>query len=315
MSKALVVIENQDEIGKSTLEIISECKTRGFETEALMFVHADANLVGLERAVAEAGGSILHIIKDACHKAQAVVDVQKEIKADFVFAAHTIIGRDLLLRSSARAGSATVCDCVGFGYEGNKFIAKRTIFTGKVISEIEVLGSPVFATIRPNTFSIKRADAAAAKTVEHKASTPADEKLKVLETKRSKSVRPDLTEAAIVVTGGRSLKTAENFKYIEELADLLGGAVGASRAAVDAGLRPHSDQVGQTGKIVSPKLYIGVGLRGAIQHYAGMRTSKVIVGINNDPEAPIFEFADYGIVADLFEFLPLFTKELKANLG
>ncbi|MEK7691753.1 MAG: electron transfer flavoprotein subunit alpha/FixB family protein, partial [Bdellovibrionota bacterium] len=170
---------------------------------------------------------------------------------------------------------------------------------------------PKIATIRPNALGMGKADPAKSAEVLNVKASFEGLKSKVVEVVKGASARPDVTEASTVVSGGRAMKNAENFKIIEEMADAIGAAVGASRAAVDAGFRPHRDQVGQTGKVVSPQLYIACGISGAIQHLAGMRTSKVIAAINTDPEAPIFQVADYGVVGDLFQVVPALTSEFK----
>ena len=190
-----------------------------------------------------------------------------------------------------------------------ELIATRPVYAGKALIDVKVNGDKKIFTIRPNTFTLgEGSDATAEVTV--KEVSDVNLSVKVTELKQS-SGKLDVAEASIIVSGGRGMGGPENYAMLEELADLLGGAVGASRAAVDAGWRPHSDQVGQTGKTVSPNLYIAVGISGAIQHLAGMRTSKYIVAINKDPEAPIFQIADYGITGDLFEVVPALIEEVK----
>jgi electron transfer flavoprotein alpha subunit len=190
------------------------------------------------------------------------------------------------------------------------------IFTGKVNGEYRLQGKPVqVVTVRPNIFAAPGTDGQPGRIEKLAWKPEAAPRAVVKEVVATSGGRIELTEAGIIVSGGRSLKSAENFAILEELADVLGAAVGASRAAVDAGYQPHSRQVGQTGKVVNPSLYVACGISGAIQHLVGMRTSKVIVAINKDANAPIFQNADYGIVGDLFEVVPLLTAELRTLLG
>jgi electron transfer flavoprotein alpha subunit len=202
-------------------------------------------------------------------------------------------------------------DCTSLQFSGSNITVRRPVYAGKATVEVEFVGSgPKMATVRANALGVPKPGSGSAETATESPNLGAL-KTKATDLVKGSSARPDVTEASIVCSGGRSLKNAENFKIIEDLADTLGAAVGASRAAVDAGYRPHRDQVGQTGKVVSPTLYIACGISGAIQHLAGMRTSKTIVAINTDPEAPIFQVADYGIVGDLFTVVPLLTQEFK----
>lgn len=221
----------------------------------------------------------------------------------------TALGKDLAPRIAARLRCPLVSDVTGVGE--SDFTLTRPVFAGKAISTVKVTAEVVVASVRPNAFEVSQGGSATVVTI----GLPdgGEKRVTTVQVKEPENKSLDVSEASIVVAGGRGLKEAENFKMIEDLAAAFGGqaAVGASRAVVDAGWRPHSEQVGQTGKVVSPSLYIAVGISGAIQHLAGMRTSKVIVAINRDRDAPIFGVADYGIVGDLFEILPALAEEIR----
>lgn len=232
-----------------------------------------------------------------------------------VFAPVTSRMRELMARLAARLGAGLSADSVGFAMEGETLLATRPVYAGKLLAKMTWAKTPWIATLRPNVF--KPADASAAKPaqVEKPSVTIPAARMKLVERREEVSTGlPELTEAETVISGGRGMKGPENYVILEKMAAVIGAAVGASRAAVDAGWRPHRFQIGQTGRTISPKLYLGFGVSGAIQHLAGMRTSKVIVAVNKDPEAPIFKIADYGIVADLFEVVPALTEEFKKLL-
>lgn len=231
-----------------------------------------------------------------------------------VFAA-SATGKDLAPRVAARLGRPLAQDVTDLAVESGAVIAVRPVYAGKALLKIRVAGSPAVLSLRPNVFTpVQRPKPG---TPETQAVEGAPGRVVVKQIKAAPAGTLDVAEAPIVVSGGRGLKEPANFKVLEELAAAFGGraAVGASRAVVDAGWRPHADQVGQTGKTVSPTLYVAVGVSGAIQHLAGMRTSKVIVAINKDKDAPIFKVADYGIVGDLFEVVPKLTEEIKKLHG
>jgi electron transfer flavoprotein alpha subunit len=226
-------------------------------------------------------------------------------------------GRDLAPRVAARLDAPLVMDVTALAVEGGRVIATRPIYAGKAIQQV-VLEAPMgVVAIRPNTFTAGAGAQAHGGTVVPVDAVPGEARTRVREVKASEKGALDVAEAPVVVSGGRGMKGPEHFALIEDLAKAFGNAaVGASRAVVDAGWRPHAEQVGQTGKTVSPQLYVAVGISGAIQHLAGMRTAKVIVAINRDKDAPIFKVADYGIVGDAFEILPKLTEEIrKARAG
>jgi electron transfer flavoprotein alpha subunit len=227
-----------------------------------------------------------------------------------VFAA-SAMGKDLAPRVAAKLGVGLAQDITDLAVEGGLVTVVHPVYAGKALLKLRLTKTPAVVSLRPNVFTpVQRPKAGAAETVAVEVSAG---RVRVTQVKAAEAGALDVAEAPIVISGGRGLKEPANFKVLEALAASFGGraAVGASRAVVDAGWRPHADQVGQTGKTVSPTLYIAVGISGAIQHLAGMRTSKVIVAINRDKDAPIFKVADYGIVGDLFEIVPRLTEEIK----
>jgi electron transfer flavoprotein alpha subunit len=243
--------------------------------------------------------------------AQAIAErAQASGYAAVLFAA-TALGKDLAPRVAARLGRPLAQDVTDVGVEGGAVTVVRPVYAGKALLRLRFATRPALVSLRPNVFTpVERPKAGATETAA--VDVPAG-RVVVQQIKAAAVGALDVAEAPIVISGGRGLKDPANFKILEELAAAFGGtaAVGASRAVVDAGWRPHADQVGQTGKTVSPSLYIAVGISGAIQHLAGMRTSKVIVAINKDQDAPIFKVADYGVVGDLFQVVPQLTAEIK----
>ncbi|HRN25755.1 MAG: electron transfer flavoprotein subunit alpha/FixB family protein [Ignavibacteriaceae bacterium] len=240
---------------------------------------------------------------------EAVSNYAKEVNAVCLIVGNTSLGNDLAPRLAVKLNSGCVMDCVSLNVESGEIIATRPIYAGKAFSKVKLSSDVKVFTIRPNVFKAEVTENGNA-AIETKEISNPNLKSKVVSFKKSEG-KLDVAEADIIVSGGRGMKAPENFNLIESLAESLGAAVGASRAVVDAGWRPHREQVGQTGKTVAPSLYIACGISGAIQHLAGMSTSKYIVAINKDKDAPIFTIADYGIAGDVFEILPVLIEEIK----
>lgn len=242
----------------------------------------------------------------------ALVGAIEKIQPKVVLLAATFLGRDLAPRAAVKVGGGVATDVVGLelGADG-RLDVRRPIYNGKAFGHVIFpAGKPAIVSVRPNTFAAASGSGAARESLAC-AAAAGDERVKVKELAKTGGEVKDVSEADIIVSGGRSLKSEENFKILYELAGELDAAVGASRAACDAGYQPHSRQVGLTGKTVTPKLYIACGISGAIQHLAGMRGSKTIVAINTDPEAPMVKVADYAIIGDLFKVVPLMTAEVR----
>jgi electron transfer flavoprotein alpha subunit len=312
MAEILVLVDHLDgEVKKVTFELLT--LARRFGDAAAVWIGPGYD--GAKDRLAEHGAAKVYVAADeeltsyvVAPKAEVLAQLVSEKAPAAVLVSATAEGKEIAGRLAIKTGSGVLTDVVDVT-EG--FVGEHSIFGGGVVAHAKVTtGTPIIA-VRPNAVAV---EAAPATPVEEQVSVTLSDTAKsakiVERVVQEKGERPDLTEAAIVVSGGRGVGGAENFKVIEALADSLGAAVGASRAATDAGWYPHQFQVGQTGKTVSPQLYIAVGISGAIQHRAGMQTSKTIIAINKDAEAPIFELVDYGVVGDLFQVAPQLTEEI-----
>ncbi|MCP1145491.1 electron transfer flavoprotein subunit alpha/FixB family protein [Lysinibacillus endophyticus] len=243
---------------------------------------------------------------------QALLAIKDEVKPDAIVLGHTSLGKDLSPKIASRLQSGLISDVTEIEGTGDDALFIRPIYSGKAFEKVKIKDGIVFVTIRPNNIAPIEQDTNRAGEVVELSVDIQNLRTIIKEVVRKASTGVDLSEAKVIVSGGRGVKSADGFEPLKELANLLGGAVGASRGACDAGYCDYSLQIGQTGKVVTPDLYIAAGISGAIQHLAGMSNSKVIVAINKDPEANIFKVADYGIVGDLFEVIPLLIEEFKA---
>ncbi|MCP4664875.1 MAG: electron transfer flavoprotein subunit alpha/FixB family protein [Deltaproteobacteria bacterium] len=320
------IAEQRDgEIRKVTYEIVSEGRrladALGQELTALLLGSnvkdkaADLGQYGADKVLVADDARLEPYTTDAY--VSVISQLVKEGDPAILLMGASVQGKDLSARLAASLDAGMAQDCTTFSVEEGNLVAVRPVYAGKAYTRLTFENSwPQVATARPNVMTISEPDTSRSAEVIDAAFTLDDGalKTKVVDVAKDETGKVDLTEADKIVSGGRGMKGPENYKILEDLADLIGASVGASRSAVDAGWRPHSDQVGQTGKVVSPNLYIACGISGAIQHLAGMSTSKVIVAINKDEDAPIFQKADYGVVADLFDVVPAFTEEVKKYL-
>lgn len=316
-NKILVFIEQRNnQIKKASLEAAKtahDLSTKlSFDTEAVVIGNEIDNLesignYGINKVKHFKNSDLLTYSPSAYSK--ILNEYAKESGASIIILPNTSLGKDLAPRVSAKLDAGLAVDCIALEVQSNEIIATRPIYAGKVLLDVK-LNSPVkIFTLRPNIFPATVVSDSKAEVAVINVESP-DLSTKVIELKKSEG-KLDVAEAEIIVSGGRGMKGPEHFKLIDDLAEILGAAAGASRAVVDAGWRPHSEQVGQTGKTVSPTLYIALGISGAIQHLAGMRSAKFIVAINKDKDAPIFQIADYGIVGDVFEVVPAMIEEIK----
>ncbi|MBI3827645.1 MAG: electron transfer flavoprotein subunit alpha/FixB family protein [Candidatus Rokubacteria bacterium] len=323
MPNAFWCIVEDDRAGlpkKVMAEVIGEATRLSGGAEAVWLTDK-ASDEGLKQ-LGEWGATRILLVESAGlapYRAEVWVKVLADLAAPeaprAIFGPVTSKQRELLARLAARLGVGLSADSVAFAMAGDTLTATRPVYAGKLLSKVAWAKTPCVATLRPNVFRPAEAQPGKTATVERPQTSLGDAFMKFVERREETSTGlPELTEAETVISGGRGMKGPENYVILEDMARVIGAAVGASRAAVDAGWRPHRFQIGQTGRTISPKLYLGFGVSGAIQHLAGMRTSKVIVAVNKDPEAPIFKIADYGIVGDLFEVVPALTQEFKRLL-
>lgn len=289
----------------------------GGGTTVAVLVGADQTATA--ETVSKLGAAKVLVVEDeklktygAALYARALQRAVEEVRPTVLLTSATALGRDLAARTAARFSAPVALDCSAVELRDGRLLCTRSMYCGKTTARVELSGELKVAAVAPNAYAAPETGGVTAEIVRLALRPePGDERAAATETVRTGGEEKDVTEADVVVTGGRPLKTAENFKLLEELARLLDGAVGASRAVVDAGFQPQSRQVGLTGKTVAPRLYLAFGVSGAVQHLAGIRGSKTIVAVNTDKDAPIFETADYGCLADLFQLLPPLTAEIR----
>ncbi|TDK64063.1 electron transfer flavoprotein subunit alpha/FixB family protein [Bacillus salipaludis] len=317
--KVLVFIESKEgKLRNVSFEALTTANrlADGGEVNAALFGPGATELV---QEVSKYGPNKAYVLEDEALTTyttdaytQALCQLIEEVQAEVILMGHTAIGKDVAPRVAGKLGAGLVSDCTGAEVEDGAIVFTRPIYAGKAFQKKVFNQGKVFATLRPNNFEVIENPGQA----EVLPFQPVIKDLRTIvkEIVRKATTGVDLSEAKIIVSGGRGVKSKDGFKPLQELAEVLGGAVGASRGACDAEFCDYSLQIGQTGKVVTPDLYIACGISGAIQHLAGMSNSKVIVAINKDPEAPIFQVADYGIVGDLFEVVPLLTEEFNKVL-
>lgn len=322
MSRKVIVLgETRDSsLRNVSFEAVAAAKTVSEGGEVIGVVFGES--------VAEAGKELIHygadrviVVEHAELKqyssdgyTQALMAVIDQESPEGIILGHTSLGKDLAPRVAGKLGSGLISDAIAVEEAGGNIVFTRPIYSGKAFEKRVVTDGIIFATIRPNNINPLEHDAGHSGDVQSLSVDIKDLRTVIKEVLRKATEGVDLSEAKVIVAGGRGVKSTEGFEPLKELADVLGGAVGASRGACDADYCDYALQIGQTGKVVTPDLYIACGISGAIQHLAGMSNSKVIVAINKDPEANIFKVADYGIVGDLFEVVPLLTEEIKALL-
>ncbi|MEN6617657.1 MAG: electron transfer flavoprotein subunit alpha/FixB family protein [Syntrophorhabdus sp.] len=320
MDKIIVFVETKgDEIRKASLELLCEgaklaAKGR-FDVEAVCFGDISD---GLKARLIASVGKTTHFTDpelktySAQGYAFALAKYAREMSASIIIAGATGIGRDFLPRVAISLSAGMISDVTQANWDNSLPTFVRPVFGGKVFVEVAFPSFPVVVTVRPNSFALDLPEELSGEFTDVQAGIPAGTvRTRLVRRQEVKTDVIDLTEADLIVAGGRGLKAAENFKLIEDLAASIGATVGATRSVVDAKWRDYADQIGKSGKTVSPKLYIGAGISGAIHHIMGMDTSKVVVAINRDPNAIIFNYSNYGIVGDLFEVLPAMTQEIK----
>ncbi|GIO27758.1 electron transfer flavoprotein subunit alpha/FixB family protein [Ornithinibacillus bavariensis] len=321
--KILVIGESRDGVLRNvTFEAIAAAKKINADAEVVGVICGSENLNDLAQEMIYYGADRIVTVKNEKLTSytsegygQAVLAVIEDENPYGIIMGHTAVGKDLTPKIASKLEVGLISDAVDIHVDGGQTVFTRPIYSGKAFEKKVITDGLLFATIRPNNIPALDRDESRSGNVEEKSVEISDLRTVIKAVLRKASEGVDLSEAKVVVAGGRGVKSADGFKPLYELAEVLGGAVGASRGACDADYCDYSLQIGQTGKVVTPDLYIAVGISGAIQHLAGMSNSKVIVAINKDPEANIFNVADYGIVGDLFEVVPMLTEEIKKLKG